>query len=57
MPCDQPLKIEYMDHPHDVGQWLTDLEIKATITEDLLDQLAQRSVSILIERNLISPLR
>lgn len=30
-----------MEHPHDVEQRLTDLEIKATFTEDLLDKLDQ----------------
>ena len=28
-----------MDHPHHTEQRLTDLEIKASFTEDLLDQL------------------
>jgi len=28
-----------MEHPHDTEQRLTDLEIKASFTEDLLDQL------------------
>jgi SlyX protein len=30
-----------MEHPNDVEQRLTDLEIKATFTEDLLDKLDQ----------------
>ncbi|MDO8248654.1 MAG: SlyX family protein [Rhodoferax sp.] len=30
-----------MEHPHDTDQRLTDLEIKASFTEDLLDQLNQ----------------
>jgi SlyX protein len=30
-----------MEHPNDIEQRLTDLEIKATFTEDLLDQLDQ----------------
>lgn len=30
-----------MEHPHDIEQRLTDLEIKATFTEDLLDKLDQ----------------
>ena len=30
-----------MQHPHDIDQRLTDLEIKASFTEDLLDQLNQ----------------
>lgn len=30
-----------MQHPHDNEQRLTDLEIKASFTEDLLDQLNQ----------------
>ena len=30
-----------MDHPNDTEQRLTELEIKATFTEDLLDQLDQ----------------
>ena len=30
-----------MENPHDVEQRLTDLEIKATFTEDLLEQLDQ----------------
>lgn len=30
-----------MEHPHDIEQRLTDLEIKATFTEDLLEQLDQ----------------
>ena len=35
------MKIECMEHPHDIEQRLTDLEIKATFTEDLLDKLDQ----------------
>lgn len=30
-----------MENPHDIEQRLTDLEIKATFTEDLLEQLDQ----------------
>ena len=30
-----------MENPHDIDQRLTDLEIKATFTEDLLEQLDQ----------------
>ena len=30
-----------MEHPHDTEQRLVDLEIKASFTEDLLDQLNQ----------------
>ncbi len=30
-----------MDNPHNIEQRLTDLEIKATFTEDLLEQLDQ----------------
>jgi SlyX protein len=30
-----------MEYPHDINQRLTDLEIKASFTEDLLDQLDQ----------------
>lgn len=30
-----------MEHPHDTHQRLTELEIKASFTEDLLDQLDQ----------------
>lgn len=30
-----------MEHPHDTNKRLTDLEVKASFTEDLLDQLEQ----------------
>jgi SlyX protein len=30
-----------MEHPHDTEQRLIDLEVKASFTEDLLDQLNQ----------------
>lgn len=30
-----------MEHPHNIDQRLTDLEIKASFTEDLLDKLDQ----------------
>lgn len=30
-----------MEHPNDIDKRLTDLEIKASFTEDLLDQLNQ----------------
>ncbi len=33
-----------MEHPHDTDQRLTELEIKASFTEDLLDHLNQTIV-------------
>lgn len=43
-----------MEHPHELEQRLTDLEIKASFTEDLLDKLdqviirQQRQIDLLI---------
>lgn len=50
-----------MDNPHDIDERLTNLEIKATFTEDLLEQLdqvivrQQRQIDLLIRE--ISDLR
>ena len=46
MPTQHGLRPEFMtnrgmEHPHDTEQRLTELEIKASFSEDLLDQLNQ----------------
>ena len=45
-----------MEHPNNIGQRLTELEIKASFTEELLDQLdqvivrQQRQIDILLSQ-------